>query len=669
MPYDYYHDRLTRRAWHTSMRMESFLYLLPQILSACVSIWVGIIAWRRRKVPGATPLAWIAFAEAIWSLAHVGQLTASDLQSKLLWNNIQFVGAVFAPLGCLGFALEYNTARPSNPVLRWKSLSVFSILLLGFIWTDSSHELFRRLPRISPSDPFDVLVFDPGPAFDVYSIYTYSLVIIAGLFLLVYMVNGSRLYRTQIGLMLIGILIPWLTSVVTATGLVPIKIYQITPLTFGVSNLIIGWSLFHYRLLEIIPVARTALIENISDGVVVLDTRGVIIDSNPSASRMVDIKNEALTGKPIRGILPLPEDFLLYDELRLSRKCEVTLNGKGTAQTYEIELRQLRAGEKTPAGFLLVFHNITEQKKTEDQIRRSNALLDAAIQSSTNGVIVIDSDLSVILYNRRLTMILELPERWEKMYDAEKLRALANCYQQPRIFYDELEDLVKNPEGQRLVTFETTNGAIVECTISAYQAGDEKSGWLFSYQDVTQQKIAEEKLRNLAITDSLTQVYNRRHFFSLAQNELNRAVRYNRELSIILFDIDHFKSVNDTFGHLIGDQVLETLASYCKSNLRSFDIIGRYGGEEFIILLPETSLKRASQIAERLRKQALGIHITTPEGTPGITISLGVAGIRGGEQVTLDELIGTADQALYKAKKAGRNQACVLYSHDEVRVE
>jgi diguanylate cyclase (GGDEF)-like protein len=164
-------------------------------------------------------------------------------------------------------------------------------------------------------------------------------------------------------------------------------------------------------------------------------------------------------------------------------------------------------------------------------------------------------------------------------------------------------------------------------------------------------------------------VYNRRHFFSLAQNELNRAMRYNRELSIILFDIDHFKSVNDTFGHLVGDQVLETLSSYCKSNLRSFDIIGRYGGEEFIILLPETSLKRASQIAERLRKQALGIHITTPGGTPGITISLGVAGIRGGDQITLDELIGAADQALYKAKKAGRNQACVLYPRDELTLE
>src|SRR5512143_1944749 len=115
------------------MRMESYLYLLPHILSAAVSIWVGVIAWRRGRVPGATPLAWIAFAEAEWSLAFIGQMVTPDLSTKLLWNNILFIGAVLTPLGCLGFALEYNTARSSNLILRWKILSVFSAILLVFI--------------------------------------------------------------------------------------------------------------------------------------------------------------------------------------------------------------------------------------------------------------------------------------------------------------------------------------------------------------------------------------------------------------------------------------------------------------------------------------------------------------------------------------------------------
>lgn len=651
------------------MKSQEILYFLPQILSAGVSVWVGILAWRRRSVPGATPLAWIAFAEAEWSLAHIGQLISADLSAKLVWNNIQFIGAVLAPQACLGFALEYNSARPASFGLRWKSLSAVSLFVLGFIWTDGLHGLFRRFPRIIPSYPVNVLVFDPGPAFEVYSVYAYSLVIITSTLLIVMMINGSRLYRTQVCLMLAGILIPWLTSVITATGLVPVKLYQITPLTFGVSNVLIAWALFRYRLLEIIPVARASLIESISDGVVVLDITGMIVDSNPSACHILRLPGEGLLKKPIRSLISLPDDFFASDDMRLTKKCEITLNGPAAPETYDLELRQLRAGEKLPAGFLLVFHNITEQKKTEINIRRNMALLEAAIQSSTNGVIVIDSDLAVVLFNRRLSSILHLPERWDQMHDAEKMRELAYCYKQPGIFYEDIEELLKNPGEQRLTTFETVNGMIMDCSISPYQVGTEKSGWLLSYSDVTEQKIAEEGLRNLAITDSLTQVSTRRHFFSLAQKELDRSIRYNRDMAIILFDIDHFKLVNDTFGHLVGDQVLEALAADCKNNLRSFDVIGRYGGEEFIILLPETNVRRAAQIAERLRKQALEIKIQTAAGSPTITISLGIAGIPAGRSVTLDELIGTADQALYRAKKEGRNQTCVLIVGESVSVE
>lgn len=644
------------------------LYFLPQILSAGVSVWVGILAWRRRSVPGASPLAWIAFAEAEWTLAHIGQLVSPTLSAKLLWNDVQFIGAVLAPQACLGFALEYITARPVKFDLRWKSLSFISLLVLGFIWTDGWHELFRRFPRMVSSYPVDVLVFDAGPAFEVYSIYAYSLVIIASTLLVVYMVNGSRHYRAQAGLMLAGILIPWLTSVITATSLAPVKLYQLTTLTFGFSNVLIAWALFRYRLLEIIPVARASLIESISDGVVVLDINGTIVDTNPPVSHILRLSPKELLGKSIRTLINLPDDFLVIDEMRLEKKCEITLEGAAAPEIYSLELRQLRAGDKLSAGFLLVFHNITEQKKTENTILRNMALLEAVIQSSNNGLIVIDSDLSVVLYNRRLNAILDLPDHWDQMQDAEKLHELANCYRQPAVFYQDIEDLLNNPAEQRLTTFETIHGTIMDCSITPYQVGSEKSGWLLSYVDVTEQKTTEEGLRNLAVTDSLTHVANRRHFFSLAQTELSRSIRYGRNLSIILFDIDHFKSVNDTFGHLVGDQVLEALAAGCKKNLRSFDVIGRYGGEEFIVLLPETNVRRAAQIAERLRKQALGINISTAGGSPAITISLGVAGIQEGQTFTLDELIATADQALYRAKKEGRNRACVLTAGETIEV-
>lgn len=643
------------------METQDILHFLPQLLSACVSVWVGVIAWQRRRVPGAAPLTIMAFAEAEWSLAHLGQLTNADLAAKLVWDNIQFIGAVFAPFACLGFALEYNASRTSRVGFPWRSLSFLSVVVLGFIWTDGLHGLFRSSARIVPGHPVNALIYEPGPAFEVYTIYAYSLVAFASLLLLVNMINSSRVYRPQVGLLLAGMLIPWIPGLIDLTSLAPTRLDQYTPLTFGFSNLLIAWSLFRYRLLEIIPVARASLIENISDGVIVLDPGGVVVDCNPSASQILRLPANKLIGESIHNLLELPEGFLARGELRPTQKTELASSGPGTTEAFEIEVRRLQAGERFSTGFLLVLHNITEQKQTENNLRRSKALLEAVIQSSTNGLIVIDNNLSVVLYNRRLSDILGLPERWEQFGDAEKIQELADCYQQPRLFYDEIEGLLQDPLKPRLTTFETRRGRIMACFISAYQVDQDKAGWLFSYQDVTEQKLAEEKLRNLAITDSLTHVFNRRHFFSLAQNELERAKRYHRDLSIILFDIDHFKAVNDSFGHLVGDQVLETLAAYCKSNLRSFDVIGRYGGEEFIILLPETNLKRAAQIAERLRRQALGIHIPTEQGSPSITISLGVAAVKPGQSASLDELISAADQALYRAKAEGRNQVCTLY--------
>lgn len=643
------------------MEIQNLQYFIPQLLSACISVWVGVIAWRRRRVPGAAPLTILAFAEAEWTLAYLGQLASPDLPTKLIWENIQFIGAVFAPFACLGFALEYNASRTSRVGFPWRFLALLSVLVLGFIWSDGLHGLFRSSARIVPAHPVNILAYEPGSAFWVYNVYAYLLVAFASLLLLVNMINSSRVYRPQVGLLLAGMLLPWLLGLIDLTRVVPIKLNQYTPITFGISNLLIAWSLFRYRLLEIIPVARASLIETLGDGVIVLDPDGIVVDCNPSAGNILRLPADKLIGKSIHDLLELPEDFLARDNLRPSQKTELTSSGPGTNETFEIEVRQLQAGERFATGYLLVLHNITEQKKTENNLRRSKALLEAVIQSSTNGLVVIDSNLSVVLFNRRLSAVLGLPERWEQFGDAEKIQELADCYQQPRLFYEEIEELLQDPLKPRLTTFETRQGRIMDCFISAYQVDQEKAGWLFSYQDVTEQKLAEERLRQLAITDSLTHVYNRRHFFSLAQNELERAKRYERDLSIILFDIDHFKAVNDSFGHLIGDQVLETLAAYCRSNLRSFDTIGRFGGEEFIILLPETNLRRAAQIAERLRRQALAIHIPTEQGSPSITISLGVAAIKPGQSASLDELVSTADQALYRAKEEGRNQVCALY--------
>ena len=162
-------------------------------------------------------------------------------------------------------------------------------------------------------------------------------------------------------------------------------------------------------------------------------------------------------------------------------------------------------------------------------------------------------------------------------------------------------------------------------------------------------------LENLATTDGLTRLANRRHFMERAESEFQRSQRYKRELSVFLLDTDHFKIINDEHGHDAGDRALRLLAVACRESLRHLDVIGRYGGEEFVVLLPETSAALALETAERLRKQVESLRVPGPKGDIRVTVSIGVA-TAGPSTESVAALINQADRALYEAKRGGRNQ-------------
>lgn len=171
-------------------------------------------------------------------------------------------------------------------------------------------------------------------------------------------------------------------------------------------------------------------------------------------------------------------------------------------------------------------------------------------------------------------------------------------------------------------------------------------------------RISQDDLKKLAYTDPLTQVYNRHYFYKSSTDLLNAADREKVHTSLIMLDVDKFKLINDTFGHTIGDKVLVSLSNVLKNTIRESDILCRYGGEEFIILLPNTSKEGAEIIAEKLRSKVE----STPNGEKEnlqITISLGIASVAIGNKLTIEMLIDNADRALYEAKETGRNKVCV----------
>jgi len=165
-------------------------------------------------------------------------------------------------------------------------------------------------------------------------------------------------------------------------------------------------------------------------------------------------------------------------------------------------------------------------------------------------------------------------------------------------------------------------------------------------------KLLGKTLKKIAYTDSLTHIYNRLHFAHFLDIEIDKVKRYGGTFSIIFFDLDYFKMVNDTFGHLIGDEVLEKVTRIVSSANRSADIFARYGGEEFIILVPETGLSGALTHAERLRRDIEAYHF---KGIGQITSSFGVTEFIA-ESDNVESLLGRVDKALYLAKDRGRNR-------------
>jgi len=213
------------------------------------------------------------------------------------------------------------------------------------------------------------------------------------------------------------------------------------------------------------------------------------------------------------------------------------------------------------------------------------------------------------------------------------------------IAFDPLESLFQNDLIQTL----TFVGVIVAA-----------NGWSFGFVLMTSEKAeaqlraAQIELERLSVTDFLTGAYNRRHFYQIGEHEFETARRYVRPLSVIMLDIDDFKRINDSFGHTSGDQVLTRLVFSMQDHLRRSDVLARFGGEEFAILMPETELDAALRTAERLRQLAAAVQ---PDEQPdmSLTISVGVTSLKPGDR-SLDDLIRRADNAMYTAKNNGRDQ-------------
>jgi diguanylate cyclase (GGDEF)-like protein len=266
------------------------------------------------------------------------------------------------------------------------------------------------------------------------------------------------------------------------------------------------------------------------------------------------------------------------------------------------------------------------------------------------GIVVVDDKNRLIDFNSAAKKIFDSFEFWHIGMDFTSFWSDKKIL---REWKDNFEvEITKNAE-KRYYEFRTT----------PLKEDIKVLGYVYIIQDITRQKEAIQELNNMASYDTLTQIYNRRCLMNEAEKELLKARNCCGCISVFMIDIDFFKKINDKYGHLAGDQVIKEIVKVCKKKIRIIDIIGRYGGEEFIIILPNTEKESAIDIAENIRKSVQDFEIEFKEEKISVTVSIGVAcAIINNNEANIGKIIDEADRCLYYAKNHGRNQiyACEL---------
>jgi diguanylate cyclase (GGDEF)-like protein/PAS domain S-box-containing protein len=297
----------------------------------------------------------------------------------------------------------------------------------------------------------------------------------------------------------------------------------------------------------------------------------------------------------------------------------------------------------------------------ELQTRYQDTLLSAYLEESPDGILVVDADYHIKTWNRRFVEIWSIPDGVMTAGDgAGALESVRGQLKDPDQFIGRVLDLYDHlDEEERGYRVEMRDGRVFERHSRGLR--DPRGtywGRIWFYRDVTAREQMTAQLEQFAWTDMLTHTANRRAFMEALSAEFSRARRYKHPLTVLMIDLDRFKSVNDQYGHEGGDAALKAFAHAVRPLLRDTDRFARMGGEEFAVLLPETDLDEGRQLAERLRGEIAGMTVISRCGSFGITVSIGVAELRP-EDVDAEEPLNRADRALYAAKRGGRNRVSV----------
>ena len=335
-------------------------YAVALLVAAALAVFIIAIAWPRRAAPGAKPLIAFQLCIILWTVPYAVHWLIASANARFFWLDATYPGVVFAAVAFLAFALDYTGRGHWLTRRTLIALCLVPIVTLAALFTDSTYELFYGGHRTSG------LIFSGGPVFWLNVIYGYSLMLFALAVLIRDFRRAPRLQRQQAGIILTGALAPFIINLISLAGLSPVKDLDLTPFAFTLTGLLYAVGLFQFNLFDLVPIARGVLIEQLSDGMLVLDQQQRVVDLNPAAQHLLDRTEARLIGQTLPQVL----DHWPTTPVWSPAPIELALP---TGRIAEARLSPLMDRRGQQRGAVIVLRDITDRKQVDAALRESEA--------------------------------------------------------------------------------------------------------------------------------------------------------------------------------------------------------------------------------------------------------------------------------------------------------